>query len=102
MTVVTKSESVKMVKIDKIIKLQPFDLSYFGDKSHIEDYNTWNYLVFQPVLQIWYKFSKKIYKDLNITTKFHLKPTTEDIALKLLKKFDFSKGAGVDNLPGRF
>ena len=31
-----------------------------------------------------------------------LKPTTEDIALKLLKGIDISKAAGVDNLPGTF
>ena len=31
-----------------------------------------------------------------------LKPTTEDIALKLLQGIDISKAAGVDNLPGRF
>ena len=45
---------------------------------------------------------KKFYKNLNITTKFQLKPTTEDIVLKLLKNIDISKAAGVDNLPGRF
>ena len=31
-----------------------------------------------------------------------LKPTTEDIALKLLKGIDIFKAAGVDNLPGTF
>ena len=31
-----------------------------------------------------------------------MKPTTEDIVLKLLKNIDISKVAGVDNLPGRF
>ena len=41
-------------------------------------------------------------KNLNITTKFQLKPTTEDIVLKPLKNIDISKAAGVDNLPGRF
>ena len=45
---------------------------------------------------------KKIYKNLNITTKFQLKPTTEDIVLKLLKNIDISKAAGVDILPSRF
>ena len=45
---------------------------------------------------------KNFYKNLNITTKFQLKPTTEDIVLKLLKNIDISKAAGVDNLPGRF
>ena len=45
---------------------------------------------------------KNFYKNLNKTTKFQLKPTTEDIALKLLKNIDISKAAGVDNLPGRF
>ena len=42
------------------------------------------------------------YKSLNITTKFQLKPTTEDIVLKLLKNIDISQAAGVDNLPRRF
>ena len=45
---------------------------------------------------------KKFYKNLNITTKFQLKPTTEDIVLKLLKIFDISKAAGVGNLRGTF
>ena len=45
---------------------------------------------------------KSFYKDLNITTKFQLKPTTEDIVLKLLKNIDIAKAAGIDNLPGRF
>ena len=45
---------------------------------------------------------KNFYKNLNITTKFQLKPTTEDIVLKLLKNIDISKAAGVDNLPERF
>ena len=45
---------------------------------------------------------KSFYKNLNITTKFQLKPTTEDIVLKLLKNIDFSKAAGSDNLLGRF
>ena len=45
---------------------------------------------------------QKFYKDLNISIKFQLKPTAEDIALKLLKNIDISKTAGVDNLPGRY
>ena len=45
---------------------------------------------------------KNFYKNSNITTKFQLKPATEDIVLKLLKNIDISKAAGVDNLPGRF
>ena len=45
---------------------------------------------------------KKFYKNLNLTTKFQLKPTTEDIVLKLLKNIDISKAADVDNLSGRF
>ena len=45
---------------------------------------------------------KHFYKYLNITTKFQLKPTTEDIVLKLLKNIDIYKVAGIDNLPGRF
>ena len=52
--------------------------------------------------QICYWFSKKNFKDLNITTKSQLKSATEDISLKLLKNIDISKAVGIDNLPGRF
>ena len=45
---------------------------------------------------------KNFNKNLNITTKFQLKLTTEDIVLKLFKNIDISKAAGVSNLPGRF
>ena len=45
---------------------------------------------------------KNFNKNLNITTKFQLKLTTEDIVLKLFKSIDISKAAGVSNLPGRF
>ena len=55
-----------------------------------------------PPKQIWYWFGKNVCKNLNITTKFQLKPTTENVVLKLLKNIDISKAAGVDNLPGRF
>ena len=46
--------------------------------------------------QICYWFSKKKIKDLNITTKSQLKPTTEDIALKILKNINILKTAGID------
>ena len=52
--------------------------------------------------QICYWFSKKNFKDLNITTKSQLKSATEDISLKLLKNIDISKAVDIDNLPGRF
>ena len=45
---------------------------------------------------------KNFYKNLNITTKLQVKPTTENIFLKLLKNIGISKTAGVDNPPGRF
>ena len=34
---------------DKITKLQAFDSSYLQGKSHFEDVDTQNYLVFQPM-----------------------------------------------------
>ena len=37
-----------------------------------------------------------------MTTKFQLKPTTEDTVLKLFKNIVISKAAGADNLPGKF
>ena len=45
---------------------------------------------------------KNFTKNLNITTKFQLKATTEDIVLKLLRNIDISKAAALDNVPGRF
>ena len=45
---------------------------------------------------------KKNYKDLHITTKFQLKPTTEDITLKLSKSIEISKAARIDNFPKKF
>ena len=36
---------------------------------------------------------KIFYKDLNITTKFHLKPTTKDVFLKLFKKYCHFQGS---------
>ena len=46
MTLATKSEL--KAEQEKMIKLQEFDSSYFGGKSHFED-DTQNYLVFQPM-----------------------------------------------------
>ena len=45
---------------------------------------------------------KNFYKNLNIPTKFQLKPTTGGIVLKLLKTIDILIAVGFDNLPGRF
>ena len=45
-----------LTKLDKIVKLQAFDISYFRGKSHFKVDETENYLVFQPV----YRFLKKI------------------------------------------
>ena len=47
MTLATKSEL--KAEQEKMIKLQEFDSSYFGGKSHFEDDDTQNYLVFQPM-----------------------------------------------------
>ena len=46
-TLATKSEL--KAEQEKMIKLQEFDSSYFGGKSHFEDDDTQNYLVFQPM-----------------------------------------------------
>ena len=45
---------------------------------------------------------KNIYKDLNGTTKFQLKATTEDIILKLSETIHIFKAVGIDNPSGRF
>ena len=45
---------------------------------------------------------KNCYKNLNITTKFQLKQTTEDIVLKLLKNIDISCDWNWKTLEQRF
>ena len=44
---------------------------------------------------------KYFYKRLDITTKFQLKSTTEDIVIKLLKNIVISEAEGIDNLSRR-
>ena len=43
----------------------------------------------------------RFYKNLDITTKFQLKPTTEDAVLNLLRNIEISKATGIDKLPER-
>ena len=42
---------------------------------------------------------KRFYKDLDITKKFRLNPTSKDNVLKLLKNIAISKAASIDNFP---
>ena len=49
-TLATKTEL--KAEQDKLTKLQAFDSSYFRGKSHFEDDGNQNYLVFQPMSNI--------------------------------------------------
>ena len=49
-TLATKTEL--KVEQDKLTKLQAFDSSHFRGKSHFEDDGNQNYLVFQPMSNI--------------------------------------------------
>ena len=55
-TLATKAEL--KAEQDKIIKLEAFDSSYFCGKSHFEDDETQNYLVFQPMYRYFNKVGK--------------------------------------------
>ena len=55
-TLATKAEL--KAEQDKIIKLEAFDSSYFCGKSHFEDDETQNYLVFQPMYRYFNRVGK--------------------------------------------
>ena len=46
---VTTNKTKHLLVENKLKKLNAFDLSYFIDKSHFEEDDTQNYLVFQPL-----------------------------------------------------
>ena len=45
------------------MKLQVFDSSYFGGKSHFEDDGNKNYLVFEPTYRCFKKISDHVSSD---------------------------------------
>ena len=94
--------AINALKIDKVVKFDPKSISKVFETffTNIEK----KLLLKLPLPPKKYGIDavKIFYKNLNITTKFQLKPSTKDISLKLFKSIDISKAAGVDNLPGIF
>ena len=82
--------TINALKDDKVVKYDPNLISKFFQTFFVNMAKT----LLQKLRSSPDKYGidsvKKIYKDLNITTKFELKPTTEDIALKLLNSIDIS------------
>ena len=93
--------TINALKDDKVVKYDPKSISKVFQTFFTNMAKTLLQKLPPPPNKYGIDSVKKIYKNLNITTKFQLKPTTEDIVLKLLKNIDISKAAGVDNLPGR-
>ena len=48
---ITLNKTRHLVIENKLKKLQTFDLGYFIGKSHFDEDDTQNYLVFQPILE---------------------------------------------------
>ena len=94
--------TINALKIDEVVKYDPKSISKVFQTFFINMAKTLLQKLPPPPNKYGIDSVKSFYKNLNITTKFQLKPTTEDIVLKLLKNIDISKAAGVDNLPGRF
>ena len=46
---------------DKTVKLQAFDSTYFRGKSHFEDDETQNYLMFQPICGYFRKIGNSVH-----------------------------------------
>ena len=94
--------TINALKDDKVVKYDPKSISKVFQTFFTNMAKTLLQKLPPPPNKYGIDSVNIFYKSLNITTKFQLKPTTEDIVLKLLKNIDISKAAGVDNLPGRF
>ena len=94
--------TINALKDDKVVKYDPKSISKVFQTFFTNMAKTLLQKLPPPPNKYGIDSVKTFYKNLNITTKFQLKPTTEDIVLKLLKNIDISKATGVDNLPGRF
>ena len=66
---------------DKTVKLQAFDSTYFRGKSHFEDDETQNYLMFQPICGYFRKIGNSVHfsvvkskrlSDESIKISFHI------------------------------
>ena len=94
--------TINALKDDKVVKYDPKSISKVFQTFFTNMAKTLLQKLPPPPNKYGIDSVKKFYKNLNITTKFQLKPATEDIVLKLLKNIDISKTARVDNLPERF
>ena len=94
--------AINALKIDKVVKFDPKSISKVFETFFTNMEKKLLQKLPLPPNKCGIDSVKIFYKNLNITTKFQLKPTTKDISLKLFKSIDISKAAGVDNLPGIF
>ena len=94
--------TINALKDDKVVKYDPKSISKVFQTFFTNMAKTLQQKLPPPSNKYGIDSVKNIYKNLNITPKFQLKSTTEDIVLNLFKNIDISKEASVDNLPGRF
>ena len=82
--------TINALKDDKVVKYDPNPISKFFQTFFVNMAKTLLQKLPSSPNKCGIDSVKNFYKDLNITTKFELKPTTDDIALKLLKSIDIS------------
>ena len=82
--------TINALKDDKVVKYDPNPISKFFQTFFVNMVKTLLQKLPSSPNKCGIDSVKNFYKDLNITTKFELKPTTDDIALKLLKSINIS------------
>ena len=82
--------TINALKDDKVVKYDPKSISKVFQTFFTNMAKTLLQKLPPPPNKYGIDSVKNFYKNLNITTKFQLKPTTEDIVLKLLKNIDIS------------
>ena len=58
---ITQNKTKHLLVEDELNKLKTFDSSYFIGKSHFEEYDVQNYLVFQPLNKYFKVITNTVY-----------------------------------------
>ena len=82
---ITQNKTKHLLDETELKKLKTFDLSYFIGKSHFEEDNTQNYLVFQPINKYFKVITNTDYvsswKSKELSAESIKPPTTSDNSL---------------------
>ena len=83
---ITQNKTKHLLVEDELNKLKTFDSSYFIDKSHFDEDGTQNYLVFQPIINKYFKVITNTdyvssWKSKGLSAESIKPPTTSDNSL---------------------